>query len=766
LNRTPASAGNQQKWTWSGWVKRGQLGAQQKIFFAGASGTNFASFEFISDDNFQLFSYVGTTDAYLISSQVFRDTSAWYHIIVSADSTQATASNRIKVYVNGTQVTSFSTATYPSQNYNFPFNSTVAHTVGRDNPNANNYFDGYLVETNFIDGQALTPSSFGENNEDTGVWQPKKYAGTYGTNGFYLPFTDNSALTTSSNVGLGKDFSGNGNFFATNNISITAGSNYDSMTDVPTLTSATAANYCVMNPLDTNSPILPQNGNLQLTNSNQTHNVTRGTIALSSGKFYWEINVNSIVNFYSGIYKTNTPLTLTVGANSNSYAYVGISGDKRFNETSTSYGSALSGGDVLGCALDLDSGKIWWSKNGTFIASGNPVAGTNEAFSGISGEFTVAAGCYDSTINMNFGQRPFAYTPPTGFVALNTFNLPTPTIGATETTQANKYFDVSLWTGNGTDRSIVNSGSMQPDLLWQKRRSGEQNNWLTDSVRGNTKILASNQSQTEGTVTDCITSFNSNGFSLGVNDAFNGSGTTNVMWQWNAGGSTVTNTSGSISSQVRANPSSGFSVVTYTGNGSAGATIGHGLGVAPSIIFVKNRSVEANWAVYTKTLGGTKFLLLNTTAAESTSSINWNDTNPTSSVFSIGTSNRVNASGATYVAYCFSEITGYSKFGSYTGNGSTDGAFVYLGFKPAFIMTKKTNSTSNWIMQDDARSPFNTTNATLFANLGFAEETGYNIDLLSNGFKAREFGTDLNGSGQTYIYMAFAETPFNYSLAR
>ena len=313
---------------------------------------------------------------------------------------------------------------------------------------------------------------------------------------------------------------------------------------------------------------------------------------------------------------------------------------------------------------------------------------------------------------------------------------------------------------------------MAPDFVWLKIRSGAGDHYLADTLRGISTALYTNNTDAERTESGRgITSFNSNGFGLGLDPALRGStnlnGATYVGWQWNAGGSTVTNTSGSISSQVRANPSAGFSIVTYTGTGSV-STVGHGLGVAPRMIIVKRRDSATNgdWFTYTATTGNGNVLFLNLTNASSASGGAWNNTSPTSSVFTVGTSSGVNANGSTYVAYCFSEVAGYSRFGSYTGNGSADGPFVFCGFRPRFIMLKRTDSTSDWAIFDTARNTVNISTNAVFANLSMAELTGENFDILSNGFKLRAAPSWGNISNGTYIYMAFAENSFKYSLAR
>jgi hypothetical protein len=361
---------------------------------------------------------------------------------------------------------------------------------------------------------------------------------------------------------------------------------------------------------------------------------------------------------------------------------------------------------------------------------------------------------------------PFAYTPPTGFVALNTFNLPTPTIGATASSQANDYFDVSLWTGNGTSQSITNSGSMQPDFVWYKGRSTTFNHGLFDSIRGTLQRLSSNLTSAESTTAGSLTAFNSNGFSVGSDAGANQNTDTYVGWQWRASNATaVTNTAGSITSTVSANTTAGFSIVTFTTQPSGTGTVGHGLGVAPSLIIQKIRTLSADWYVYNASIGAGNILKLNTTDASTAGSTIWNSTAPTSSVFSLG-----NGWAGSYstVAYCFAQVAGYSAFGSYVGNGVADGPFIYTGFRPRYYILKNITNAQSWSVQDTSRSPYNVGSAVLLPNSSSAELTGTDfVDILSNGFKIRHSSSgNNNNSGDTYIYMAFAENPFKYANAR
>ena len=409
LNKSFASSGSLTTWTYSTWLKRGALGISCGVLSADAAsgssnGTN--GLQFKSDDTLQFYlnNYSGTQVFNIQTTQVFRDPSAWYHIVLTYDSTNATSSNRIRLYINGSQVTAFSTTTYPSSSQATYINQTgYTQTISKDWTSG--YFDGEMTQVNFIDGQALTPNYFGTFNQ-YGVWQPIAYAGTYGTNGFYLPFTNTTSTTT-----LGYDSSGNSNNWTVNNISLTAGATYDSMTDVPTLTSATAANYCVLNAVNKGSNINLTNGNLQYDNVTSDASVF-GTIGMSSGKFYWEMTVTS-AGCSCGIAAGNLPSSAP-GSSATGYAY-NYDGRKVNNGSLSAYGASYAVGDVIGYAFDADAGTITCYKN-------NTSQGT--MFSGLtSGPYFAAAGNGGSGAAYNFGQQGFKYTPPSGFVALNTYNM-------------------------------------------------------------------------------------------------------------------------------------------------------------------------------------------------------------------------------------------------------------------------------------------------------------------------------------------------------
>jgi len=1095
LSRTASTAPtSNQKGTFSFWFKRSVVNSATEQWLFSSSLTN------------RMGCYIGYTGAsadqialeyfnalYLVTNQVFRDPSSWYHMIVAIDTTQATSSDRVKMYINGIQVTSFSYATYPAQNAVFDWmaNGQLCRIGDCFTGYTGRYYDGYITEFNYIDGQQLTPSDFGETDTTTGVWKPKEYTGTYGTNGFYLPMKEtqqatgfntvlytgtgatqtidgvgfspdlvwikarNSAqnhyvansisggtkylyangtsaeLTTSDGItfesdgfqmkntgavtngsginyvawcwdagsstvsntdgtitssvranpasgfsivsfdfqstgsktvghGLGSapkmiimkgrdssadawwvyhtstgssdylrlnstnatstntgvwdgvdptsdvfsigslmttsnygtrqiaycfsevsgyskfgsytgngstsgptittgfrpafvmvkrtdttqnwgmydntrnpsnpvnlavfanastaedattnddieftdtgfqmkntggslnasggtyiymafadtrdaqfnfDASGNKNNWTANNINSNASSEttYDIMNDVATLTDEDTANFATLNPLDKDGSPTFANANLQV-NSGAVWSSGISSLAMTQGKWYAEFHATSISFSYVGLaqekysFFNGTNLSAGIGYANSGLIYVNDT-DTNVTGSTTSYASYTTG-DVLGVAYDADSGKVYIHKNGTWLNSGNPVSGTGQiATVTPSRNWRFGASTYNSTINANFGQRPFAYTPPTGYKKLNTYNLPDSTIK-----DGSQYMNTVLYTGNGGTNAITGVG-FSPDLVWYKRRNIAADNNLFDTIRGATKWLSSNKTNAETTISDSLTSFNSDGFTLGADGGSNASGSTFVSWNWRGSDSSpVSNTDGTITSTVSANTDSGFSVITFTGNGTAGATIGHGLGAVPKFIVVKNRTYGVNWRVYHASLGATKFLSLNLTNTVGTSSLEWNNTTPTSSVITVGTSDNINRSGDNIVMYAFAEVEGFSKFGSYTGNGSTDGPFVYTGFRPAFVLFKVTSATDSWIIHDTTRDTYNVASKNLYPNGSFAEDsnaTNRATDFLSNGFKIRSGSyVGMNQSGATYIYMAFAENPFKQSLAR
>ena len=588
---------------------------------------------------------------------------------------------------------------------------------------------------------------------------------------------------------LGLDRSGNGNNFT---VAGTLGS--DQMVDTPT------NNFCTLNPNDPSTGQTLSEGNLKTVLPDNKTSIA--SMMVSSGKWYFEVHQVNIGGV--GIINSLAAMAGRGSSNNNGYGtyynFSNFHGTIYYASSTDTTPSSGSNGDIVGCAFDLDNNKIYWHVNGTYISTSggqqNPTNASNPiAISQVDApehNFAPAFGAYSTNpaFIVNFGQDSsfagtktaqgnqdsggigdFYYTPPTGFLALCTQNLPAATVTPTE------HFKTVLYTGNASTNAITGVG-FQPDFVWTKNREDTYFNSLYDAVRGtgNTKAIHSNDQVAEGTHSahNNLVSFDSDGFTLGATSS------TNVMnyddhiyvsWSWNMGGTTASNSNGSITSSIRANPSAGQSIVTYTGTGS-NATVGHGLASVPGFIVVKTRNNTGDWMVFYG--DATDFLKLNEYNDTEDLAAVWNDTSPTSSVFTIGTNTDVNVDGRLYVAYCFSSIDGYSSAGTYKGNAGsneTDGTFVYTGFRPAWVMCKLTSSDGeSWLIKDNKRSPFNPADGWLYADKTSAEATAgttlRDIDFLSNGFKFRGWSTELNGNGESYTYLAFAETPFKYSNAR
>jgi hypothetical protein len=774
LTRTLTTATVRNRWTWSGWVKRSVLdtGAFQTLFGSsdGAIGNDFFGF---NQAVFRLGMFGGT---YVLQSNVqYRDPAAWYHVVVAVDTTQSTDTDRAKVYINGVQITAWGTAGYPPQNYSCSINGAFAHQIG--SILSSSYSGMMLTEVNFVDGQQLSPGSFGYTESSTGVWTPLQYTGSYGTNGFYLNFADNSNTTSTT---LGKDLSGNSNNWTPNNFSVTAGVGNDSFVDSPTnygtdtgAGGEVRGNYATLNPLAT-PQLLGQytisNGNLAITSSDTANSYIPATIGLpTSDKYYFEYACTNPDGDQRrdcvGLAKTTATSWL---GSTDSIGYDCFEGKVNNNGTlSIASYATWNNGDIISVAVDCSTGNIWFAKNGSWQA-GNPSAGTGATItlSNIS-QYTFAVGTRASGLagytvkgSVNFGQRPFAYTAPSGFKALCSQNLPTSILPQTA-------FAVNTFTNSNSSR-IIGTG-IQSDLVWSKRRESSGEHLFHDAIRGAGKTLYGTTSAEVDNGAYYVQGFNSDSYSIGASDnALNGgTGATYVSWTWNAGGTTVTNTTGSISAQVRANPAAGFSVVTYTGNSAADQTVGHGLGVAPSFIIAKSRSSAAtNWVTYHSALG-INYVTIFTTSATINVTGYWGTAAPSSTIFRVkggGYENNINA--GTMVAYCWAEIAGYSRFGSYTGNGAADGPFVYTGFRPRWIMIKSTG-TESWGIWDSVRNDYNFADDFLLAQSSNGEQNGpQGVDFLSNGFKVRGNYAINNSSGQAYIFVAYAESPFKYSRAR
>ena len=543
----------------------------------------------------------------------------------------------------------------------------------------------------------------------------------------------------------------------------------DSLLDTPTNYEAgsgnNGGNYATLNPLNKhNSSDTISNGNLEASWSGGSACLQPSTLGFSSGKYYFEFSPGISGSIGTGVVGIRRSDSRNYD---NDYSYLG-NGNKLSNGSASSYGASYTDGDIIGVAVDMDAGTINFYKNGS---------DQGQAFSGISGTYTFYQGTYGGSsaggYAVNFGQRPFAYTPPTGYKSLCTQNLSNPTIADGSTAM-----DVVTYTGTITDTSsqTVTGLDFQSDLVWIKRRDGANSHQLVDSVRGTGKWLESNGTGAEYTsnTNGVLTAFNSNGFTL-TGGSTNAnlcceSGFTYVAWAWDAGSSTVSNTDGSITSNVRANASSGCSIVTYTGNATAGATFGHGLGAVPEFVIIKSRDTGHDWIVYHSSIGNTAALRLNGTNVADTNTKWFNDAGPSSSTFTLGYTGGTNENGDNMLAYCFAPVKGYSAFGSYAGNSSDDGTFVFTGFRVKWVLIKCTDAAGQeWVMLDAVRNSYNVVDNALYSNTSDAEATGSTraADFLSNGFKLRDGSSGAtNLSGRTYAYAAFAEHPLKTSRAR
>lgn len=542
-----------------------------------------------------------------------------------------------------------------------------------------------------------------------------------------------------------------------------------------------SGNYCTWNPLVITTNNSLANGNLEASHAASTswtgglytgYAMNVGNMGVTSGKYYWEgVFTSGSVGCVGVVNKPQGQLYYVGYADTNAKS-AGFSSTYVYNN---GFGSAvgslptISQGDIIGVAIDMDNGKLYISLNGTYVNSGDPAAGTGNVASGLNGETIFpavsqisAAGGYSFTAN--FGQRSFAHTAPSGYKALCTANLPDPTIADGSTA-----FDAKLWTGNGSTQNITGY-NFSPDLVWTKQRNSAGFHALFDPIRGVHNALRT--TSTGGTYTDngLLTAFNSDGFSIGSAGDINSNNNTYVGWAWDAGSSTVSNTDGSITSQVRANQTAGFSIVSYTGNltGAGNSSIGHGLNAAPGMVITKDIGSSSVWIIQHESLGSNEYLKFDTDAVSNSSSVGGGSLpKPTSNVFYGSYLTGLNVNGNSYIAYCFAPVAGYSAFGSYTGNGSSSaGPFVALSFRPAFILIKCSSAADYWTIRDSARNIHNPANSRLIPSLTSGEATENAIDLLSNGFKIRATGGRVNDNGQTFIYYAAAEHPFKTARAR
>lgn len=752
LTKTYGSAGNQKTFTISCWVKRSKLDSSatnQGILSAGTSGNNRGGLFFVADEIHFSFSYGGTWYE-LKSSAKYRDTSGWMNIVTKVDTTQSTASDRTKIYVNGSEI-SYATSGYVPEDATLPINDDIEQVIGAYSANkaANDMFGGYMADIYFIDGSALAPSNFGETSSTTGQWIPKDYTGSYGDNGYRLSFGTSSAM--------GDDTSGEENDFSLTGIAAA-----NQFTDSPT------KNFPTWDPQSMQANISLSEANLIATNTSNTQGLCFSTLAAKTGKkYYAEFTITTSNTVMLGVVKTTSNVTrdntLTfddLAANDAQVLHV-ASGDVYNSDTTPTVSNYAPNDSVpvtLMVALDLENDKIYWGDAGVGASGWSDGSGSyDQAFGSASGvdltadlDWFFTARPYAGACQANFGQDSFTVDPPTGYVRLNTANFDDPA-----TADPTAYFQTTLYTGDGSTQSINQAGNstFDPDLVWIKDRDDTENHCWFDSVRGATKVLYSNTTDDEETDADTLTAFESDGFALGADVKVNTSSDKFVAWQW------------------LESTTAGFDIVSDTGTGSA-HTISHSLSATPEFIIRKKRTsgTDDAWIIWHTDLGGANYYLNFDDGASDTSVNYWNNTLPTSSVFSVGASNGTNQNTETFITYLFHSVDGFSKFGKYLGNNSNDGPFVYCGFSPAFVMIKGTAAEA-WYVGDNKRLGYNLGNRPMLVpNTTAAEDASWSgnapFDLYSNGFKIRRTGGAFNSDGGTYLYAAFAHSPVKYATAR
>ena len=830
LSQSMGTPTARRRWTISFWIKKTHVAL-------GVNATNsyvplFASANrliarFDINDKFQMYDYDGDFDMNLVSSRQFRDTSAWYNIVVIVDIDGESGNDRAKLYVNG--VREAWSGTNPAD-YDPRWNeNTLTHYL-IDDGQTTARLNGYVSDVTFLDGTAVGETGgyldeFGELKN--GVWIPKATSGlTFGNNGFKLEFKNTSVGSGSSST-IGADTSGKDNHWDSTNVAATDCNIADSPEN----------NMCVMNHIgrrygqsyvssfaEGGLKVINNNPGSN-TDGNASHNFGTHSInnIASQGGVYFEVRMDSIdtSRTYVGVVgETGTDNKMS-NANGASYSFpikgvIGREPRGYFNTATDASGSvdlspgstgntAFSDGDVVGVAI-LSDGKFFIHRNGTYLKNangdlGNPSTGANPVatidltatdwipYVGYNSSFTVNFG-QDGTFNGNEtpadtytdanGIGLFNYPVPTNCLAICTENMVEPTIGPNSATQSDDHFNTVLYTGNGGDDKAVTGVGFQPDWIWIKNRDATHVHILYDSSRGLSGgyLTSVNDNAESGTNTTLVKSFDSDGFTLGTSGAVNGSSNDMVSWNWKLnGGTTVSNSQGNLTSTVQANTDAGVSIILYNGGGSSGDTIGHGLTSAPEQVWFKRRGTTGNWMNYVKDMGTDGYINLDRDNAKDTGGSPVGGSDPSSTVITLGSFQSLNSGGGdaddTYIAYAFHSVDGFSKVGSHEGNNSSDGTFIYTGFSPAWLIVKNIDTGGeNWHMFDNKRNEQesgyggNVIKSRLIADGNTTENNNDEIiDFLSNGFKWRDNNAGYNSSA-TFIWIAFAEAPFKYANAR
>ncbi len=767
LKRTPSSAGNRQTWSISMWIKRGNLGIDAFLCEAGASGDADSRLRLVFNTSDKLLITTGNANL-VTSTMVLRDVGSWYHILWRNTGGTNTC------FVNGVQATTVSISG------NTAINSTVQHGFGtRGASGAGDEFDGYIAQYALFDGTAYTYDQVTETKD--GILVPKNLSTlSYGTNGFLLDFANSGAVGTDA-VG-------------SNNMDTVSGFvASDVVPDSPT------QKWCTLN---RNLPDSHFNTD-QLSEGNLFYNEGEGnngdghptaTFSVTSGKWYWEVQVPSAQNNRAigftrtdNIGKGNVELHGAGLSAANSVVGIDLTDDtidqvdKAGTHTQEASGlTGMANNDIFGISVDLDGGTFQMYRNGSAYGSSynlddladwqthgmTPTAtgDTYMAYRFNFGQDSSFAGAETAQGNADSnGVGDFFHAVPSGFLALASNNLPEPTI-----VDGSTAFNTVLYTGTGSTQSITGVGfGSAPDWVWIKVRNNTNNHRLFDTVRGAGKDLISNSTSTESTTTTRLQSFDSDGFTVGSNAEVNSNGHNIVAWNWLAGTAFSNDASatgvGNVDSSGQVNTTAGFSIVSWQFTTSADNLIAHLLSSAPEMMIIKSRTTAYNWDVYHTGLSNpaTKRILLNTTGAE----INgFFDTNPTSTVFEYNTSALSNNDNA--IAYCFHSVEGYSKVGSYIGNGNADGTYVHLGFRPVFILLRESGNARNWVISYDHSTYYNGVTQSLFPNISQAEDANTRLDFLSNGFKLRTTSTSWNNNSGNFIYYAIGDQPAKFSNAR
>ena len=742
VTRTMSDSGDGSEFTLSMWIQANEISRGHAFLCSGDSGA-YSSIRLDSDD--KIYFQTKTGSQILNTTAVWRD-NAWYHFLLSVDTSQSTPADRVDLYINGIAATL--TGSYPPQDHAYQFNTNTLHEVGSS------------VENGLWRGSVAQASMIGTKSIQQGDFAVTDFLDTFtfGTNGSqYVPKSD-ADITTLVNTGgansfmlsfddssnLGEDESDN-----SNNFDLTSISSANQSTNTP------SKEYVILNQL------VPSVGTL-----------TQGNL-IFSGSTKFTIGTLSINNAAGGVWYFEATIAEDSGSSEWAVGFVGLDSNingsditsasdcvlytdddnKIVDGTESSYGSGFSSGNTIGCELDLADNEVRFYNN-----SGVSLGTISNTFS--SDLISICVRANGTTLTLAIDSSDWTHSTPTGAKEISTANFTAPS------NQGIDFFNPVLYTGNGTaigsGGKAVTGAGFEPGFVWIKNRDATDSHMLFDRVRTTTKYIESDSTDAEATDTESLTTFGSDGFTVGDNVAVNTNTEDYVSWNWGAasGAGSTTSPAGDLASTSIVASAKHFSTVSYTGTGSA-TTVGHGLGGAAEMIIVKNRDAADAWQVYHSGVASdaeTDYLVLNTTAAVVDNADRWNDTAPTASVFSIGNGAEVNTNTEDYIAYCFRSIAGVCAVGSYTGNGNADGPLICTGFKPRFILIKISSSTGSWFMYDTVRSSSNEVDDQLLAEATTVETTGSEeIDILAEGFKIRNTDSGTNTSSATYVYLAMAD---------